>query len=350
MKNVKFVVKFRRLAKSLAVSIFLLMLFAGSSGFTSFGNDGDPKKSAADSVIFQKVGFKSLFTQENFDPTKPYITQLNPRAVPFVQEYIKLEGARLEKMKIWGKPYFDMYDGILAEKGLPKELKYLSVIESDLTKNAVSPMGAAGPWQIMDFEARRVGLIVNSRTDERTNFHKSTYAAARILKELYNQFEDWTLVIAAYNCGAGRLRQAIRKSGSRDFWTLQYHLPLETRNHVKRFIGTHYIMEGTGGLTTMSASEMKDYNAHLVSAKNTLAKEDDKQHAIVPVNGRFNSKILAKKIGLAPDDFNVLNPNFDRLLAIGNTYNMRLPFEKVELFKSSKNEILSESLQALLSF
>lgn len=166
-------------------------------------------------------------------------------------------------MKVWGKRYLDMYDRILTSYGLPKELKYLSVIESGLKSRVVSSAGAAGPWQIMRAEATRMGLKINANVDERTQFKKSTHAAAKILKELHSQFQDWPLVIAAYNCGAGRVRMAIRKSGSKNFWHLMVFLPPETRSHVKRFIGTHFLFEGNGGLTTMTAAEINVYNIKL---------------------------------------------------------------------------------------
>lgn len=347
MKSVKYVVKLRRFLKSLAVSIFLLVLFTGSSAFKSY-SDGDGKKpSSKDSSLFDKNGFKSLFSAAYYDPSKPYLSQLNPRAIPFVQDYIRSSGARLERMKFWGKPYFDMYDGILHEHGLPKELKYLSVIESDLHGNAVSHAGAVGPWQIMAEEATRMGLRINSKVDERTNFYKSTHAASRILKELYKQFNDWTLVIAAYNCGAGRVRQAIRKSGSKDFWNLQAYLPLETRNHVKRFISTHYIFEGGGGLTTMTASEIAYFKIN--NGNEEEKKVYDKGIASAEISGKFKSSVIAKNLAIDMATFNKLNPNLDRMLAAGNVYNLRLPEEKLSDFRSNKNEILNQSLQAFLS-
>jgi membrane-bound lytic murein transglycosylase D len=259
MKNLKNSLGHHCVIKPLTLSVIILFLGFSLSGFKSNG-DNLTKPSSR-----KKATQKFVFTGSTADPSNPYVIQLNSRVVPFVRRYIRAEGERLEKMKIWGKNYFEMYDRILSEYGLPKELKYLSVIESDLTAKAVSVSGAVGPWQIMADEATRMGLKINSRVDERKNFRKSTHAAAKILKELYAQFNDWTLVIAAYNCGAGRVRQAIRKSGSKNFWYLQAYLPLETRCHVKRFMGTHYIFEGSGGLTTMTASEVKRYNSRVAA-------------------------------------------------------------------------------------
>ncbi len=350
MKNVEILTKLRRLVKSLAVIGISIVLGLGSSAFKSASindNDGTDKKLKKDTT--DKYGFKSLFSNGPFDASKPYITQINPQAVSYVQNYIKVYGKHLERIKLWGKPYLDMYDGILSEHGLPKELKYLSVIESDLKAGAVSVAGAVGPWQIMDFEARRMGLKVNGKTDERSSYYKSTHAAARILKELYTQFDDWLLVLAAYNAGQGRVRQAIKKSGSKDFWVLQKYLPLETRNHVKKFIGTHYVFEGNGGLTTMTAAEtdLLEYNLRnkQLPSNAQLNYPDTK---MANITGRYNAAVLAKNIGMDIKVFQKLNPNFDQGIRTGE-YALRLPAEKMKVFVEKKDLILNESLMGLLN-
>jgi membrane-bound lytic murein transglycosylase D len=353
MKNVKLVVKLRRLIKSLAVSFIILFFGMAATAFKSEANDRDLKSSTTDNnPQTDKYGFKSLFSTNTFDPSRPYVTQLNPKAVPFVQNFIRENGEDLEKMKVWGKPYLDLFDVILTQYGLPKELKYLAVIESDLCSNAVSRAGAVGPWQLMSETGTDHGLKINSRVDERRNFSKSTHAAAKLLKSLYGQFHDWLLVVAAYNCGDGRVRSAISKSGSRNFWDLQDYLPAETRAHVKRFIGTHYIFEGSGGLTTMTASEIQDFDlkAIAIKAKQSAASEDEKANTgAIEITGKYNSSIIAKNVGLDINLFNKLNPNFDKLISTGNTYTMRLPVDKVILFGNKKNNILAESIQFLLN-
>ena len=230
----------------------------------AFKIDNEEKKTSSESVAGRSDIIADL-SANTFDPARPY-AQLNPRVLPFVKKYIKEEGERLDKMKVWGKKHFAVYDRVLSEYDLPLELKYLSVVESDLTSKAFSKCGAVGPWQIMKEEAKSRGLKVNSEVDERTSYRKSTIAAAKILRDLYAQFHDWTLVIAAYNCGDGRVRQAIRKSGSKNFWHMAAYLPPETRGHVKRFMATHYIFEGSGGLTTLTASEIKHYDSKVVTA------------------------------------------------------------------------------------
>ena len=344
MKNVKIAVNLRRFLKSLAVVFLLSSSILAGSAFRSF-NEGDIKRvKTKDSLTSDKSEFKSLFSDSYFNPTKPSITKLNPNAVSFVQRYILQEGENLEKMKVWGKPYLDLYDNILTQYGLPKELKYLSIIESSLISNITSPAGAVGPWQIMASEAISRGLKVNSQKDERKNFVKSTHCAAKILKGLYGEFNDWLLVIAAYNCGEGRVKQAIKKSGSHNFWSLQLYLPKETRAHVKRFIGTHYIFEGNGGLTTMTAAEILDLKNDIPNDNNSA----DGKNMILEVSGKFKAAIIAKNIGMPIADFNKLNPEFDKMMALGKSYNLKLPEEKIMAFANNKNPILGECLQSYL--
>ncbi|MES2372341.1 MAG: lytic transglycosylase domain-containing protein [Bacteroidota bacterium] len=321
----------------------------GSIGTMSFTTGrADQDGLASDSTISDKNGFKSLFANNIFDASKPYETQLNPRAVSFVQDYVSRQTKELEKMRSWGKPYFDLYDNVLGLYGIPKEMKYLSVIESHLRSGLVSWAGAVGPWQLMDYEAKRFGLRTGS-IDDRMDYYKSTHAAARLMKELYTEFGDWLLVVAAYNGGSGRVRQAIRKSGSRDFWDLQYYLPEETRNHVKKFIGTHYIFEGGGGWTTLTASETVAQKALLAKPQEAQVSTADLENTTVTeISGRYNSVIIANGLSMDIIQFNKWNPGFDKALSEGKKYPMRLQKEKTAVFEARKNSFLMESVRALL--
>ena len=296
-----------------------------------------------DSIIKDRIianprdGFKNLFEQAD----NGLNIKLNPKAVSFVQDYVKKEGSDLNKMKNWGRPYFDVMDNILTRYGLPIELKYLSVIESELKSYAVSWAGAVGPWQFMPATARFMGLKVSRYTDERTDFHKSTHAAARYLNDLFRIYGDWLLVIAAYNGGPGRVDAAIRKSGSRNFWNLEYYLPKESRNHVKKFIATHYIMEGDGSVTTLTKKEAVDQ---------ILLKENEPSNLeTIPVSGKFNSLIISQHIQMNIIEFNRLNPNFDKLLAANSSYVLRLPADKALLFQANKPQILEGSIKLMLT-
>lgn len=278
--------------------------------------------------------------------------RLNPRAVSFVQDYMETYSKDLLKLKDWGRPYFNMMDAVFTKYNLPTELKYLAVIESKLKSSAVSWAGAVGPWQFMPGTARLFGLKVNHRIDERTDYYKSTHAAARYLKELHAEFGDWLLVIAAYNGGPGNVYSAIRKSGSRNFWDLQRYLPNETRNHVKKFIGTHYIFEGQGGITTLTRAETAEQIgavSQLMSNSNLNPAEQAAARS-VKVSGKYHSVVIAKVIMMDINEFNRYNPNFDRVMATAeNSYELKLPADKMDLFLTNKYQILNESVQLLLS-
>ncbi|HWK07116.1 MAG TPA: lytic transglycosylase domain-containing protein [Puia sp.] len=184
---------------------------------------------------------------------------LNKRQLQFAKSYVRKNSEDLMLIKKRSRLPFIIMDSVFSRYGLPVELKYLAVIESELKSSARSRVGALGPWQLMAETAHDWGLKITHRNDERTSFAKSTGAAAKYLKYLYGQFDDWLLVLAAYNSGEGRVCSAIRKSGSRNFWALQYYLPLETRLHVRRFIATHYYFEKQGSTTTLTKAENIEY-------------------------------------------------------------------------------------------
>lgn len=327
----------------LATSLFCLTCLEGySSGSGNYANHISKDSLIKDQQASDpKDAFKDLFESESSNNATAF--KLNPKAVSFVQDYWESEGDRLTKMKDWAKPFFDRIDKIFTGRSLPVELKYLAVIESDLRTSATSRVGAAGPWQFMAETARDLGLKVGRKLDERRDFNKSTVAAAKYLKDLYNTYNDWLLVIAAYNCGNGPVNSAIRKSGSSNFWDLQYYLPTESRNHVKKFIATHYIMEGDGGLTTLTKKETEA----LALAGN--AEVLDPNSTILNISGKYNSLAITQSIQMNVGDFNKLNPDFDRQLSANGSYNLRLPNDKMLVFQANKQQILDQSIQILLN-
>jgi hypothetical protein len=216
-------------------------------------------------------------------PAPPDVSKapLNKLARKFVTSYIKNSSQDLTAIKHRSSVPFGIIDSVFNVYGLPVELKYLAVIESELKPSALSRVGALGPWQLMPGTAHILGLKTNLRYDERKSYYKSTRAAARYLKDLYAEFGDWLLVIAAYNCGAAPVHKAIIKSGGRNFWTLQKYLPKETSHHVKKFIATHYYFEGQGSLATLTKAEADRYNK-LIKELATSAKPKEVPQAEIP--------------------------------------------------------------------
>jgi|SRR6185312_4401930 len=298
-----------------------------------------------------KYGFKNLFKNYSYNSSIPYASQVNPYAENYMQDYLKAHQDYLLSMKKTAIPYFNFIDGILTQYGLPKELKYLAVIESDLKTTALSSAGARGPWQFMPYTAKDYGLVINQNQDDRTDYFKSTNAAAKYLLRLYKDLHDWLLVIAAYNGGPGRVYSAIQKSGSRNFWDLQYYLPEESRNHVKKFIATHYVME-TGNKDENVANSNFNYSSlsvndsSLISAK--LTDSEKENLASAEVSGRYIAEVIAKNVSMEMVDFNRYNPGFDDVLATGASYKLQLPSEKMKEFSDKKYIILDQSVHQLL--
>ena len=167
----------------------------------------------------------------------------------FVQNYIDLYSQNREEMgQVIGlsKYYFPIYEKIFRAAGIPVEIEYLSIVESKLDPNAISRVGATGPWQFMGTTAKLYGLSMDGYIDERRDPVKATYAAAAYLKDAYEEFGDWLLAIASYNCGKSNVENAMAKAGANDFWSVRQYLPAETRNYVPAYIACAYVMNYYG--------------------------------------------------------------------------------------------------------
>jgi len=179
------------------------------------------------------------------------------RAVPLafneqIKSYIETYSSRnynpyLAKLHGLSEYYFPIYEKIFKDSGVPEEMKYLSVIESSLNPHLVSRAGAVGLWQFMYVTAKEYDLTINNVIDERKDPYAAGYAAGRYFKDAYDEFGDWLLVLASYNCGKGGVRRAIKRSGINkpDFWQLAPYLPMETRNYVPKFIAMTYVLKHT---------------------------------------------------------------------------------------------------------
>ena len=160
----------------------------------------------------------------------------------FIDRYVRMR-RQVSAMLGASNFYMPIFEQALESYGVPLELKYLPVIESALNPKAVSRAGATGLWQFMLATGKQYGLRVNSLVDDRRDPIRSSYAAARYLRDLHRIFNDWTLALAAYNCGPENVNRAIRRSGGqRDYWKIYPYLPAETRGYVPAFIAANYIM------------------------------------------------------------------------------------------------------------
>jgi membrane-bound lytic murein transglycosylase D len=293
----------RKLVRAGLFSNGLLFIIASVNG-TDNEQPGDSAKSVVvDPFIRHLQAFDSSFIELNEFPAEvlenaPKI-QLSPRTAKYVKDYNKKNNEALEKIKERGYRYFPIMDSIFSSYHLPIELKYLAAVESELKSKAISRVGAAGPWQLMPSTARELSLRVKGKYDERTNYYKSTVAAAKYLRDLYNQFGDWLLVIAAYNSGPGKVQWAIKMSGSHNFWRLQNFLPAETRGHVKRFIATHYFFEDSGGITTLTKAETISYrksvSSFILKQKIELANVELAKTDLIKNNNVSSEKEMIKE-------------------------------------------------------
>ena len=268
-------------AGTLGMLIFMISPSVSSRAKDLF-TDHAPVFTFSDS-LGKSENLSSQGSVENCDPKEteksayPRI-KLNAAAKKYVLQFIPKNLEDLEAIEKRSAKYFRIIEPVLESYGIPVELKYLAVVESQLITNAKSRVGARGMWQLMPQTARELGLKCKGKVDERTHAYKSTVAAAKYLKYLYNQYGDWLLVIAAYNSGPGYVDKAIKKSGSRNFWKLQRFLPAETRGHVKRFIGTHHYFQEEGSVTVLTKAEtiehQKAIDAYTMKQKETTTETE----------------------------------------------------------------------------
>ena len=176
----------------------------------------------------------------------------------YIDSYVHRYPKNLSKLLGLSQYYFPIFERELLAEGLPMELKYLPVIESALNPTARSKVGAMGLWQFMPYTGKLYGLEINSLVDERCDVIKSTKAAVKYLKDLYSIYNDWLLVIAAYNCGPGNVNKAIKRANKgTDYWAIYNYLPRETRGYVPAFIAVNYAMEYATEVYNICPSESK---------------------------------------------------------------------------------------------
>ncbi|MDA3911522.1 MAG: transglycosylase SLT domain-containing protein [Bacteroidales bacterium] len=239
--------------------------------------------------------------------------------------YIKRAYRQIPRLLALSSYYFPMFEEIFDQYGLPYELKYLAVIESALNPEAVSRVGATGLWQFMYATGKMQGLEINSYVDERRDPIASTHAACQFLQSLYGVYDDWMLVLAAYNCGPGNVNRAIIRAGGKDnFWDIYHYLPRETRNYVPAFITVNYIFEY--------------YDQH-----GFVAEEIDLFGLVdtVHINHDMHFDQIAACVNISKEDLRFLNPQYKRDLipAKNKTRHLILPVEIIADFVQIEDSI-----------
>lgn len=224
--------------------------------------------------------------------------------------------------------YFPMFGEIFNYHGVPYELQYLAIIESALNPRAVSRARAVGAWQFMYYTGKQYGLTINSLVDERRDPIASTHAAARYLVDLHKIYNDWTLALAAYNCGPGNVNKAIRRSGGRrNFWDIFYYLPRETRGYVPAFIAATYTMNF--------------YEDHLITrAPLQLPRHTD----TIMVHEPLHLKQVAEVLGIPIGQLRDLNPQYVVDVVPANAkkaYSIKIPIEQTASFIDYQDSIFA---------
>ncbi len=242
--------------------------------------------------------------------------------------YTERRKGQMEVMLGLANYYFPMFEEVLDKYNLPLELKYMAVIESALNARALSRVGASGLWQFMYGTGKMYGLEITSFVDERRDPLKATEAAAQYLRDLYNIYNDWHLVVAAYNCGPGNVNKAIRRSGgTRDYWSIYYRLPRETRGYVPALIAATYAMN------YYKLHDISPQNPSFSIITDTIMVSDYLHLEQVAFNMKLDIEMLRD-----------LNPMYrtDVIPATNNKpYPLRLPQESVGRFIDIENNIMA---------
>ena len=268
----------------------------------------------------KKIEFESAIPKDNFNTEIPLIIN------NYVENNIYfLKEKSPQHFRFWMSQsgrYFSVIEKILREEGVPDELKYLAMIESGLTPKARSWAKAVGMWQFMKSTGSSYGLKFNYWTDDRCDVEKSTRAAAKHLRDLYNMFNDWHLALAAYNSGAGRVSRAIKKSGTTNFWKMWNYLPRETRNYVPSFIAA-----------TLMAKSPEQYGFYDLQYNDPLIYDE------VEMNESVDLSVLANCAMTTVDSIKTLNPSLLRFATPNTNFTLRIPVGSKEMFLENYSKI-----------
>lgn len=284
--------------------------------------------------------YNPTFTTEEYQERLrrlPVVMEIPYNSV--VQKFIDQYSGRLRRTVSYalgaGNFYIPIFEEALDYYGLPLELKYLPVIESALEPKAKSSAGAVGLWQFMLATGKRYDLKVNSLIDERQDPYKSSWAAARYLRDLYKIYRDWNLVIAAYNCGPTNVNKAIhRANGVRDYWTIYPYLPSETRGYVPAFIAANYIM-----------NYYCEHNICPMKTKIPITTDT------VTIMRDLHMQQVAELCNIDVEAIQALNPQYRTQLIPGSSgpMTLRLPTETLNTFIDLKDSVYNYRVDELLT-
>jgi len=256
----------------------------------STGNNGQQHSEITDEDIQLVRKLKAIEREVPLD--------YSPRVKELVAKYTSDNyNPYMCRMMGLGQYYFPLFDKILDEVGVPRELKYLSVVESSLNPRDISSAGATGLWQLMYYEAKTYHLTVDSYTDQRMDPIASSYAIAKILKEAYEEYGDWLLAIASYNGGKGAVSRAIQRSGKdkATFWDVAPYLTQQTQNYIPKFIAMTYAM--------------KYADENNINAADT---ELSLRTQILDINKRISLSQIADALKVSKETLRALNPSFKK--------------------------------------
>lgn len=277
----------------------------------------------------------SVYTQRLRNLASPIQLPYNSIVRGYINRYIDPRSGTISRILGMSQYYFPIIEEELLREGLPVELRALPIIESALSPTAVSPMGAVGLWQFMPTTGKSYGLEINSLVDERRDPHRSTEAACRFLKDLYAIYHDWTLAIAAYNCGPGNVNKAMARSGGKTFWEIYDYLPRETRGYVPAFIGATYAYA---------------YHRlhHIEPTEAPIPLSVDTLH----VNRLMHLNQIASTIDLPLETLRQLNPQYkmDIIPATTKSYTLVLPQRYVAQYIAHEPEILAKDSMYLKEY
>ena len=263
----------------------------------------------------------------DLDTRTPFEMTYNPVVKKYLQRYLKFGTTRLSRMMAHGQYYFPMFEEHLDKYDMPLEIKYLAVIESALNPKAKSYVGATGLWQFMYSTGIMYDLTVNSYVDDRNDPLKSTEAACQYMLKMYDVFEDWNLVLAAYNSGPGNVRKAIRKSGGkRSYWEIRPFLPRETSAYVPLFIAATYAME-YGHLYGIGPAEVPAYYIDTDTVR---------------ITQQIHFKQIEDQLGIDPATMEFLNPQYRYKIVpvvTNKDYFITLPKAKAVLFRAQQDSL-----------